>query len=229
MKKIVITLITLVGLAIQTNGQTLKPISVGVKAGVTLATSSIDQYEMAFGLASGIIVDYNFSKNLFVRSGLDFMMKGGKLDTYNEQTGTANSSVLWNDRYSRIHLNYLQIPLMIGYRTSVTDQVNLFATGGVYGAYGVFGSGKYRLTTNIPGGKNESTSYDSFSDLELKKFDFGLVGSFGVEYGPSFISIGYEYGLINANKTRFGSSSTGFTNGDSWHNMNATCTLGYMF
>ena len=227
MKKLVITLLALMSLVIESNGQTLKPISLGVKAGITLATSSIDQYEMGFGLASGIIVDYNISRNLFVRSGLDFMMKGGKLDVYNEQSSGANN-IVWNNRYSRIHLNYLQIPVMIGYRTAVADQVNLFATGGLYAAYGVFGSGKYRYTTNMPGKENEDSKYDSFSDLRLKKFDFGLVGSFGVEYGSSFISVGYEYGLINANKTHF-DNSTGYTNGDSWHNMNATCTLGFMF
>lgn len=229
MKKLIISSLALMSLFIGSGIQAQKPISIGVKAGVTLATSSVDDYEMSVGLASGIVVDYNLSSNLFVRSGLDFMMKGGKIDIYNEQNATGSKDILWNNKYNKTHLNYLQIPLMIGYRTAMTNQVNLFVTGGLYGAYGISGSGKYRFTTNVPGEKNESIDYDNFDDLKIKKFEFGLVGSFGVEYESYFISVGYEYGLTNSNKTHFGSNQTPYTNGDSWHNMNATCTLGYKF
>lgn len=204
-----------------------KPITLGVKAGVALSTTSVDEYDITGGLATGVVVDFNFSRNLFIRSGLDFMMKGGKLEL--ETAREVGTVIETTSKYSRVHLNYLQLPVMIGYRTPVSPGVNLYAAGGLYAAYGIYASGKYQYTSNILNQTEVNDKYDNFKDLKLKKFDFGVVGSIGVEYGPYSVNVGYEYGFINANKTDYLTQPANFTNGDSWHNMNATCTLGYRF
>lgn len=201
------------------------PVSVGIKSGVALSTTSVDEYDMMVGFDGGAVVDYNFSRNLFVRTGLDFVMKGAKLDLY---TGRMVGTVAeYSNKYSRVHTNYLQLPLMVGYRTPVSAGVFVYASAGFYGSYGVFGSGKYRYTTNVLPDRDENVDYDSFDDLRLKKFDWGIIGSIGVEYGRYSINVGYEYGFLNLNKTNGLTVPANFTNGDSWHTMNATCTLGY--
>lgn len=229
MKKIFSVSLLVIGFLLNSvaEAQVPRPITLGAKAGVALSTTSVDEYDMTVGFDVGAVVDFNFSRNLFVRTGLDFVMKGAKLDLY---TGKMVGTVAeYNNKYTRVHLNYLQLPLMVGYRTPVSPGVFVYASGGVYGSYGIWASGKYRYSTNLIEEKNENIDYDSFDDLQLKKFDFGLVGAIGVEYDRYSVNIGYEYGLLNLNKTTNATQPSNFTNGDSWHNMNATCTLGYRF
>jgi len=208
------------------NAQILKyPLVLGIKAGGSLSTTSSDNYTMRGGLAAGLVVDYELTRELFIRSGLDFMMKGGK---YDQNFEGMKLGVLERARKTTsIHLNYLQIPLTFGYKKKVGDEYYIYGAAGMYGAVAVYGKGRYTLNSNLT---SERVKYDDFDDLQFKKVDYGIVGAFGVEYQRYSINIGYEYGLLNINKVGKSSSQISpITNGDSWHNMNATCTLGYKF
>lgn len=218
------------------------PFTFGVKAGVSLSTSSIDDYDMLVGLSSGVVMDYNFSKNIFIRTGLDFTMKGAKYDSFTETMG--NDGLVRYIYDQRAVLNYLQIPIMLGYRHRVAHDTHIYISGGTYFAHGVYGKGEYTLKTIKVEGNNQTgdivkEKFDDFDDMYLKNFDWGVVGAIGAEYGKYSINIGYEYGFTNLGKTvpvvsNYASlprSTTTFISKEkqSWHNMNATCTLGYRF
>lgn len=230
MKKIILAMLLCGGIFLNSNAQVTQPLSLGVKAGGALSTSSVDDYTMRGGLAVGIVVDYNFTKNLFLRSGFDFMMKGGK---YDQHFDILTNGVAENGRKTvSVHLNYIQLPVMIGYRSDIGNGVSIYGSGGLYGALAVYGKGRYNYYTNL--NTKESQEYDSLEDLNFKKFDFGLVAAIGVEYQRYSVNIGYEYGLINLNSTKdsynyLTNRAYPITNGASWHNMNATCTFGYKF
>lgn len=216
------------------------PFVFGVKSGVSLSNTTTDDYDMKVGFTAGLMVDYNFTRNVFVRSGLDFTMKGARLDVYKD--GIASGTPVGYNYIEKVRTNYLQIPLMIGYKHRIADDTEVYAAGGVYAAYGVYGKGRYKAEPANNSNEvlySEDSKYDSFDDMYLKKFDFGLSGSIGVIYDNYFINIGYEYGLANLQKdlpNLLISEYNPDQNRDlwvyresKWRNLTATCTLGYRF
>jgi hypothetical protein len=210
-----------------------KPFSYGIKAGVNLSNTSAKDYDMQVGFVGGIVVDYNFNRNVFLRSGLDFSMKGAKYDFYNEvPSPSGNGSTVYQSK-NKYRLNYLELPVLIGYRTDIADQTKAYINVGPYFAYGVYGKGKSETDSYPLGGSqvnpmHSDIKYDSFGQIGLKKFDFGISGSIGVEYSKYFINLNYEYGFINAYK-----GSDYMTDNNikipSWHNMSGSATIGYKF
>ena len=206
--------------------QVKSPLSFGVKAGISLSTTNEDDYEMKPGFVGGIVVDYELSRNLFLRSGIDFVMKGAKLDK--ERVSNTNSVIGVSPRYQfedRVRLNYLQMPVTFGYKYQVGNGFTAYLNAGPYVGFGVYGRGRssVRLVSgDRPAGGlvDGCIESDSFDDLALKKFDFGITGSIGAEYKQYFVNVGYEYGLTNLAKD---------DRNTSWHNMIATCALGYKF
>jgi len=237
MKTSIFTISFIVLFVLFNTSQAQVPFTFGVKAGIALSNTNIEDYDMLVGASAGIIMDYNITKNIYIRSGLDFVMKGAKYNSFSEvkQGG-------WPVKYfynQKARLNYIQMPLMLGYRYKVASGTHVFISGGAYFAYGIYGKGKYTLRSiSIENGKDtehiESEKFKDFDDMYLKDFDLGVVGAIGAEYGNYSINVGYEYGLVNLGKNRSSTvpySGLTFISNEkqSWHNMNATCTLGYRF
>ncbi|MDU1903490.1 MAG: porin family protein [Dysgonomonas sp.] len=229
MKKTAVLLSCIFMLFISLDVSAQIPFTWGVKSGVSLSNTSTDEYDMKVGFTGGVFVDYNFSRSVFLRSGLDFTMKGAKLDAYGEEL---SSSVPVTYNYvEKIRMNYLQIPLMIGYKYRVADGTNIYIAAGTYFAYGIYGKGKYSISSvnnsGAPVIRTES-KHDGFDDMELKKFDFGLSGNIGVIYDRYSINVGYEHGLVNLQKDITNRDLMAFRQ-DRWRNLAATCTVGYRF
>jgi hypothetical protein len=156
-------------------------------------------------------------------------MKGARLDVYWEDL---NSSVPVTYNYmEKVKTNYLQIPLMIGYKYRVSDGTNIYVAAGTYFAYAIYGKGKYSISSVNNSGTavtHAESNHDSFDDMELKKFDFGLSGNIGVVYDRYSINVGYEHGLLNLQKDISNRDLMAFRQ-DTWRNLAAICTLGYRF
>lgn len=204
------------------HAQGYSPLSFGVKAGLSLPTTNQDGYEMKTGFSGGVVVDYELSKNFFLRSGIDFVMKGAKLDKDIYMMNWVSATQPLYQKKDDIRLNYLQIPIAFGYKNEIGNGFTAYINAGSYFGFGVYGKGKtsYKYIAGDKTIDDTSLKHDSFDDLNLKKFDFGVMGSIGVEYRKYFINVGYEYGLTNLAKQN---------RGESWHNMVGTCTLGYKF
>ena len=86
---------------------------------------------------------------------------------------------------------YLEMPIHIGYRMPISQNLSVYGSFGPYIAVGLFGTERYTV-----GGV--SSKPDTFSDENLKRFDFGLGLRAGVAMFDHYrIYLGYDWGLIN--------------------------------
>ena len=174
------------------NAQDFKKFRFGPTAGLNISTMNLDwDHSSRVGFNVGALVEYNFTKNFYVGSGLKFTQKGVKWN------GIVNNI---DDPDLKCNPYYLEIPLNAAYRYSFNDKLSVFGEVGPYFAFGV--GGKY---------KNGDSSWGYFGDegedfmemltgeeIRAKRFDFGLGFAAGVEYAKFQLRVGYELGLTKA-------------------------------
>lgn len=115
-------------------------------------------------------VDFTIWKGLYVQTGLGLTQRGARD----------------NGMYSYYALNYLELPLSVGYRYVLDDNLSVFAELGGWGAYGLWG--------NV---RAEGIVYDGFGDF-ARRMDAGLHAGFGaLLYGHLQFGFRYSYGLLN--------------------------------
>lgn len=118
---------------------------------VNLGLGSITGEEVNnFGFGADWIAEYNFSKSLFLQSGVGF----------NGSTAAF----------------FAQIPVHIGYRFALSDNLSMFIQAGPTFGYGLFG------------------------DYLDKKFDLGLGGRIGLEISKFQFGFSSNGGLLNASE-----------------------------
>lgn len=176
----------------------------GITAGMNVANITDTESDCRIGFNVGVRGEYNFTNNLYGNFGLLFTQKGC-MDEYEE----AGQKLKY-----KANPGYLQIPLHIGYRFNVGNNVSIFGETGPYFAFGVCGKNKIELDTSVGDGEEK---VDFFGDEGAKTFDGGWGLRAGVEANGFQISLGYEYGF---SKVWEDSSS---------HNSNFTVGLSYMF
>ncbi len=154
----------------------------GVKGGFSMADFQDSKHTKSrLGIVAGVTVDYQIKGDLFVLSGLEYVVKGTKVDG-----GEGNGD--------GISLNYLQLPVHFGYKYELTPDIKLVGDIGPYLAYGISGKIKYNAI-----GDYEAYEIDAFGDDAYKNFDFGLGLGVGVEVSQLNLRIGYDYGLSKIN------------------------------
>lgn len=158
----------------------------GIKAGVNISGFTGDDAELLrasndqVGFNVGIFMEYTSSSKLYFLTGLDFTTKG-------------------DDEYSS---TYLQLPIHIGYKIGLTDNLNLGYHLGPYLAYGIGGE----LPNND------------------ENFDFGLGLGMDLDISKFRIGLGYDWGL----KTAQYSNYNGLTELE-YKNRNFSINIGYTF
>ncbi len=201
--------------------------SLGVKGGVNLSNVDNENFntDAKVGYKFSVVAEYGLPQNFFLRSGLDFNSKGFKLDMVLE--GDNNKDGLFGDyQTTKSSWNevYLQLPIVLGYKISVTDEFKINFVAGGYLSYGVGGkiTGKVEGFLVTPSGEkgyyNREINENVFADNVLKRFDAGLTGGVGAEYKSITFDLGYEYGLCNI-----------YQGSNSINNRNAFFTVGYKF
>lgn len=129
---------------------------------------------------------------------------------------------------------YLELPIHIGYKFSVTDNFAVFGEAGPYVGYGLFGKSKADY-----GDDGYSSSYDEDETSETfdmaDRFDVGVGLRVGVEFKRKYsISLGYDWGLINSYNSNDSDdyNDNGYYEIDltpSMKHANLTISLGYKF
>lgn len=197
-----------------------KPITFGVKAGANLSNFSGDlDMDAKFGFNAGVTLDYGFTPDLFLMTGLEFTTKGAKAS---------------DDFNMKLNLSYLQLPIHIGYKLNVTENTRINLHAGPYLAYALDGKWKAK-----EGGVEGSVS--AFGDemdevgLKMKRFDFGLGLGIGLEFGQFNVGLGYDLGLFNiadfGKEVEIGDDISITIDASSFkaRNMNAYLSVGYKF
>jgi Outer membrane protein beta-barrel domain len=174
----------------------------GIKAGLNLSDvngksdgrSFNSDTKMKPSFHVGVIADFSISENVFVQPGILASSKGFKI----EQSGiTASTSPL-----------YVEVPVNIGFRTELSDNLKFYVMGGPYVGIGVAGNSKISgsgqsETETINWGNDEN-------DSDYKRLDYGVNVGVGVEV--SNFLIGAQYGLGLANVFPGGDKDNSFKN-----------------
>lgn len=192
-----------------------------IKAGINLANVSVndngnvDEAKMLTSFHVGIVGDVHLGNIAYFQPGILFTGKGTK-----SQSGDPSS----NGSYFKATSNpfYIEIPANVVLKLPMGTTSNFFVGAGPYLAIGIAGKNKVEgrtiLGTSYNSEKEIAFSNDDPTTLSeeegagfgvLKRFDYGLNGTAGIE-GKS-IAIGVNYGLGLA-KLQSGSNSSADNN-----------------
>ncbi|HYH14707.1 MAG TPA: outer membrane beta-barrel protein [Flavisolibacter sp.] len=202
-----------------------------LRAGVNLANVSVtkdghvDDAKMLTSFQVGFIGDFPLAGNLLsLQPGILFSGKGSKTEAGNAE-GTYYSKATSNPFY-------IEVPVSLVAKLPLGGGSRFFVGGGAYGAIGVAGKTKIETKLGPTFQKYEESinfSNDDPSTLEyeegagfgiLKRFDYGLNGTAGIEGKSVVLGINYGLGLAklqsgsanedNNNKHRVLSITLGF-------------------
>lgn len=186
MKKLILIAIAAIA-GTQANAQ----FSINPEAGVNFATmkQKLGPNKVTTGSTTGFkvgaVADIDIAKGFFIQPGLFYTTKG------------------YGDNYlgvkTTVTLNYLEIPLNLGYRYDMGSAGSVFATAGPYMGIGLNGKMKTgSLDSDIKFGTGAS---------EYKKLDYGV--NFSVGYiSPIGIYVRGQYGLGLANLSNVNNTTT---------------------
>lgn len=150
----------------------------GMRYGVTF-TGSMSKYSelpdagSMFGYGGGMALEYNFTPNVYIGTGLQFGLRGTKLKYYN----VAGQSVPLDGALKSYNLF---IPLHVGGRVNLSDNVSLFAQVGPYASFAA---------------KKADMLILGYGTIEGENFDWGFDGKLGIELFHFQVFGGYEFGM----------------------------------
>ena len=187
-------------------GQTYS-IKVGLVGANTNFVSDNNKGSRKYNLGTlvGAMANFKISDMLSVETGVDFVMKGNRF-----KLGSINVNNYWQ---------YLDVPVSLKYNIEMSDNLEVFFKGGLYGGVGLCG-------INISGteGNRELETIDwgnDASENQLKRLDFGVLYGGGVEVDRFQIGASYNLGLANI--------STYTENGNKLRNRYIQLSVGFAF
>ena len=184
MKTLVLAALLICGVG-STYAQSREKVRLGVEVGMTVNTikNYYNDVDRKVGFDAGLRMDVNFTDNIYLGTGLQYMMKGAK-----------TSGRGWERKATT---GYLQIPIHIGYRYDFNETIGIFGEFGPFLAVGVNGKEKAEWGRH-------SEDYDVFGDPDegyAKRFDMGLGLHVGCEIIQHWqVALGYDWGLIDMAK-----------------------------
>ena len=163
---------------------------------------------------------------VFVNLGVNYTMKGAKMDVAASLPEDYSCTV-------KFRPCYIEIPLHVGYRFNVLDNLGVFADFGPYFAIGVNGKEK----TEFDGDAVEDYSKKFFRNSkmilgEIQRYDFGLGFRVGAEYANHHsLNFSFDWGLTDMYRDSYRREffkENGYELGK-LKNFNAGITYGYRF
>ena len=189
--------------------------SVILRGGLNLAnvtvneSGRIDDAKTLASFQAGFIGDISLSKFASLQPGFLVTGKGSKT-----QSGEPTDANYFKATTNPI---YLEVPLNLVFKFGMNGGPNFFAGAGPYLAIGIAGKNKTE-------GKFLGTSFSNESDIEwsnddpttlnyeegagfgiMKRFDYGLNGTAGIDLRKAVLSVNYGFGLA---KLQSGSDSS---------------------
>lgn len=176
----------------------------GLTGGMNIANITNQDSDCRIGFNVGARMEYGFTNNLYLGTGLIFTQKGYEIEE--EIAG-----VEFSDKANPL---YIQIPVHIGYHHNFGNGIGIFGETGPYLAFGVAGKIKVKGDTEI--GYVEE-KMDFFGDDACNVFDMGWGLRAGLNVKKFQIHLGYEYGF------------TKVIDDSSLHNSNFNIGVSYFF
>lgn len=185
-----------------TNAQD-SPLSIGIKGGINVSnfggdglqlkggSLKYDDNNLLVGFKAGLTADYAFSEYFSFVTGLEYVMKGAKMET----KGSSSSA------YVKLNPGYIQLPAHLAFKVPFTDEIKFVVHGGGFAAYGV--TGKVKTGGTLGSSSLDFELGDMFGDNGLvNNFDAGVGIGIGVELGKLSFDLGYDLGLMDISKSK---------------------------
>ncbi|MBS1610213.1 MAG: PorT family protein [Bacteroidetes bacterium] len=175
-----------------------------IKGGVNFANISIsdnggtDDNKMLVGFHVGFQGDLPIAPVLSIQPGVFFTTKGSKT-----QSGNPTDADYFKATTNPM---YIEVPVNVVFKAPVGEQSKFYVGAGPYIAMGIAGKNKvdYKISNasfhsekNIEW-SNDNNSSDPLVNLgysTIRRFDYGLNGTVGVEGNKAIVSVNYGYGL----------------------------------
>ena len=169
----------------------------------TLAGRDADGSKIKTGWKIGVGLEKPLSANWLLMPTLEFKQKGAQ---YKE-----------DGFEDKLTLQYIQLPIMVAYRTRLNDNLNLTLKAGPYFAYGISGKEKFVEVYN----GNYDEGENDFFGSHTNRFDCGAAVGVDFEYHRFVVGLEGEYGFISLYKDEDGPIKV--------YNVGAYVTVGYKF
>ena len=203
--------------------------------GMNISKLQNTDYKAKAGAQLGIRADYMLPKahGTYLTAGIDWSMKGGKAsDNIFNLAGESVGS-------SKYVLHYIEVPIRVGFRYNVLENLGLYGELGPYFAVGVGGS--HGASIGLDGqearDQEEELSFNAFKNYDdltqsFQRWDAGIGFRIGAEYEQHYnVMIGADWGLADIYRTSLRDSYFDVT-GISLpkvRNFNFSITVGYRF
>jgi len=169
----------------------------GVRGGFNLSNVLIkydgetwsDDFKMKPGFHIGPTMEIPLSEVVSIDGALLYTTKGTKMkesETYQNTTYEYKSTTT---------LNYLELPVNLKVKFDIGSIIGFGAIGPYFG-YALSGKSKYEESIN-GNSSSETEDIDFDEDGDLKRFDFGMGFTGGIEVGKMQFGINYGLGLSN--------------------------------
>ncbi len=148
----------------------------GIKGGLNVSNlyiDDIDDENARYGFNVGFFGQVLSSETFAIQPELLFSTKGSKAFY---DAGIINQTVKYN-------LNYLDLPVLAVFKLGKSAEIHV----GPYASY--------LLGANISYEGDIANGDDEIDKDNLKSFDYGLVGGFGLNFGAVQVGARYNYGL----------------------------------
>ena len=195
MKKYFVVLFLLLSFALNNNLYS-QALNIGLKGGINFSTmleqndneTFSDLYKYLAGYNIGLMVSTSTGTGVGGESGIYLNTRGFKIDEGDDQNGVTGSyKTLW-----------LEVPFKA---TTAVDagQFTFFVGAGVSGSFGLSGTMDMDITIQ---GNTTNTTEDIMwgndpEEDDMIRFDYGAVGSAGMEFKSIILELSYYYGLAN--------------------------------
>jgi hypothetical protein len=168
MKKLILIAVAAIA-GTQANAQ----LSINPEAGVNFSKTNANGSKFLTGFKAGAVADIDIAKGFYIQPGLFYSMKGDKAE------GVLTTS--------KLQMNYLEIPLSLGYRYDMGNAGSLFATAGPYLGIGLNG----KSTVTLAG---QSIETDLKAGDHFERMDWGMNLSIGY-ITPVGVYVRAQYGM----------------------------------
>ncbi len=178
----------------------------GVKAGMTISNMTSEMNgDAKCGAILGVTMDYGITNDIYLLSGLNFVMKGTREDDV------------------KFPFSYLQIPIHAGYKFALAPDLSLTLHAGPYIACALSGKMKTDgISVNL-----YNKNIQNENGLKMRRFDLGLGFGANLDWQQFCFGFNFDGGLINMIKDA--KIKEGNWSNVKAHNVSAELTVGYKF
>lgn len=217
MKKVYVVFLIMFLASLSMNAQVKFGIETGMNASQTVSGEYAEINGRVSGFQVGGTVDYQFGGHWTLMSGLSFIQKGGELnqDLF-VRSADGSAFLLVAPPYDRVSLkmNYIELPLKIGYKIRLNDRLSLIPSIGGYASYG-FNAGSCALNAFRSNGTDgvftsvKWKPFDGYSNRayanspldKLNRWDFGgIVGLKAIISDHYTVSFNYSHSIKSIQK-----------------------------